>query len=608
MRLITTALAAMLAATPLMAENRGVVVLNQSYEHADDVAGADGTAAADAMKAAGFRTVSGKDLNAGDLRNAVSDLLRPDESPGVRLVVLTGHFVHSGQQTWFMGTDSHQPDPVSVSAAGVSLATLMDLLADARPGAVLVLGTDDKPAGQGAGLQSGLGELSPPEGVTVLTGPAAAAPAVAAALLVPGTSVRDALDGDGSLRVVDGGNTGLVLMAETATDMPDRAAGANNLLEPDREAWAAAAATDTVDAYRAYLDRFPNGIYSAAAGARLAALGDSAASAAGDRDAWAEAAAANTPEAYRSYLARHPGGQYADAANRRLAELTIANQPAPAPAPTPRQTPSAAPRAEPVTPLQPAGQAEESRLGLSRSERMDVQRNLNALNYPTGGVDGALGSRSRNSIQRWQQANGFSATGYLTSAQVTRLRQQAAAQANDQRARDQAYWEQTGANGGARNLRAYLDRYPNGIYADRARARLNQANDGGKGVTNQQRARDRAYWEQTGANGGERNLRAYLDRYPNGIYADRARARLNNTDSQGRVIRGDQDDRAFTRARDLNTIQAYNTYLNNWPDGKYVRQARQARDQLRNRAQRNNNSNNSLPGLDAESIIRELLK
>lgn len=42
-----------------------------------------------------------------------------------------------------------------------------------------------------------------------------------------------------------------------------------------------------------------------------------------------------------------------------------------------------------------------------------------------------------------------------------------------------------------------------------------------------QRRADRAYWNDTGISGREADLRAYLERYPDGLFADRAQGALD---------------------------------------------------------------------------------
>lgn len=561
MRHVPLLLAALIAAGPALAENRGVVVANGAYAHAPAVADTDATPAVEAMRGAGYRTVTGTDLVAADLRQAIADLLRPDDSPGARLIVLNGRFLNGGGDSWFMAADAEKPDPVSAPSQGVALSTIMDLVREANPGAVMLLGTDDQAMADVTGLEQGLGPLTPPDGVTVISGTPAATAKAAAALLVAGTSVGDVLAADETLTMAEGGNDALVLVEAAAANAGTATTGAANPAEADRDLWAKAAADDTADSYRNYLSTYPNGLYSAAANDRLAKLGVSTKS---DRDLWAEAAATNTAEAYQGYLGHYPQGEFAEAAQRRLTELRLiedaAKAPppvaAPAPAPAPQiQTPRRQPAPEIQQPRpqvqEPApGEIAERNLGLSRNDRIAVQRRLNALGYSTGGTDGVLGSRSRSAIRGWQQQNGLPVTGYLTNNQLALLREQAGSVSSNYEQQDRNYWQQTGARGGANNLRAYLDRYPDGIYAQTARNRLAEINGGGSGST-----------------------------------------------------AGDREDRAWNRARNTDTVQAYTNYLQNWPRGEHAQQARQRRDRLIRQNQSGGNF-----GLDAESIIRELIR
>lgn len=58
---------------------------------------------------------------------------------------------------------------------------------------------------------------------------------------------------------------------------------------------------------------------------------------------------------------------------------------------------------------------------LSREQRMGAQAALTRLGYDTGGVDGVVGTNTRNALRRWQQANGRLADGYLTAALADEL-------------------------------------------------------------------------------------------------------------------------------------------------------------------------------------------
>ena len=76
------------------------------------------------------------------------------------------------------------------------------------------------------------------------------------------------------------------------------------------------------------------------------------------------------------------------------------------------------------------------------------------------------------------------------------------------------------------------------------------------------RAGDRSYWAQTGANGSERGLQLYLQRYPNGQFANRARAELARMTAQ-------TDEQAWAHAVRANTDAAYREYLSDFPNGIY---------------------------------------
>lgn len=129
-----------------------------------------------------------------------------------------------------------------------------------------------------------------------------------------------------------------------------------------------------------------------------------------DQSAYAAAQNLNTVAGYRNYLAKFPNGLYRLNAEQALARLGAVVDPRPTPLPDGG--------------VQSAAYVEAS-IGLSRSQRILIQRQLTALGYPTGVADGLWGANTRRAIARWQTANKLSVTGYVTAQQVSAIGQQA---------------------------------------------------------------------------------------------------------------------------------------------------------------------------------------
>lgn len=194
---------------------------------------------------------------------------------------------------------------------------------------------------------------------------------------------------------------------------------------------------------------------------------------------WEDAQAANTADAYRVFLLGFPDSPYAAEARRRLDQIEN-------------------------DPVRLAEQTEQA-LGLTRAERREIQGNLTLLDYDTRGVDGIFGQGTRRAIRNWQQINGFAQTSYLTREQISRIdaqasRRQAELDAAEEQAQaeadrlDRAYWEETGARGTQAGYRAYLNRYPEGLFADQANDALAQDDDSSddNGSDDQARAQEAA--------------------------------------------------------------------------------------------------------------------
>jgi peptidoglycan hydrolase-like protein with peptidoglycan-binding domain len=228
----------------------------------------------------------------------------------------------------------------------------------------------------------------------------------------------------------------------------------------------------------------------------------------GDDALWRRARDAETEAAIEQYLARFPNGRHALEARLRLEEM----------------------RRDPVV----QAQRQEAALDLTREQRQQIQRGLSLLGYETRGIDGIFGRGSRSAISAWQRDNDLAQTAYLTGNQIDLIARQAVArrqemeqEADQRRARtsleDRLFWKSTGGLGTEAGYREYLDRYPDGRFAEIAQNRL--------GRFQEERGREadafeRDIWDEARDEDTIATYRRYLDRFPQGAFAGDARRNI----------------------------------------------------------------------------------
>lgn len=355
--------AAAMMALPAAAENRAVAVVERQYDSFGAVAAPDTDALFASLRGSGMRVASGVDLGMRDLRLALDDLSRPDPQPGARIVVLTGKFVRSASDTWLLASDAAIPTLGTVDLHGMSLTSIIDLMRDGGERSVLLLGTDSGGVNPGTRMQDGIGTIGQTGGVQVILGTPAAVARAGAALARAGTTVASALRTDPSLRLV-AGNGGDI------APLPASLPVVVNPADPGRPVVAGPEAPVE-----------PGRVLE------------------GEAEAWVIAAARHDPASYRAFLEKFPEGRYASVARTRLEQLGGDVRLSP--------------------------QLTEMQLNLSPADREQVQRDLGALDYDTNGIDGIFGKGTRAALRRWQQDNGYPATGYLDAEAVARLKTQA---------------------------------------------------------------------------------------------------------------------------------------------------------------------------------------
>lgn len=458
--------AALLAGLPAWAQDAALVIGNENYRNAADISAADDALdAAGALEGIGLVMRKGSDLNTDDMRGLLAAHYGDTSAAGRTVILLAGHFVHAEAETWFLGTEADRPGLADVDAAALPLSTILAIAAE-RPGKALVLlGTEERRIDPGRGLVAGIGEIDIPQGVTVVTG-----------------------------------------------DADDIAEFAQEVVSARGQTIAALAARARGMVVRGYLgDAAPFLPVAEAAGPSAPERSPSAAEAALviERELWETTREIDTKLAYEAYLRRYPEGLFADAARRAIAAAD-----------------------DPVA----QAKAVEDALRLGRNQRRQVQRDLSILDIDPRGIDGLFGPGSRNAIAAWQRQNGHEATGYLTAPQMAALAAQAeeraaeleaeaAARQAEQERLDRLYWDQTGAAGDEVGLRAYLKRYPDGLFAELAQERLAAHDDARRG---QAAAADRAAWDEAVRTNTAAGFRKYLSDYPQGAFAEEARLMLSD--------------------------------------------------------------------------------
>lgn len=210
--------------------------------------------------------------------------------------------------------------------------------------------------------------------------------------------------------------------------------------EQDRTAYIAAQNANTVSGYQGYLARYPKGAYRTNAEKALARLGAPVAGSAGaavqvearlgitlaqriavQREltqlgyrtfgtdgVWGR----NTRNAISNWQASRAEPETGYLTNAQLRVLLRSGSVVASP--------------DDTLPMGTLGGAEvEASLGLTRAERVTIQRQLTSLGYDAGVSDGLWGSGTRVAIRAWQKANEKTQSGYMTAAQVRLIGEQA---------------------------------------------------------------------------------------------------------------------------------------------------------------------------------------
>ena len=456
MRHLLTSTALIFWAGAALAQDAALLLGTERYETLGRLLrGTEILEAADELRGLGFEVFALPNGRAGSTADIARDWLERVPEANRLVVALSGRFATDGARSWFLTAEAEGPGLLNPGAAALPVEGVLRALAEAPGRSLLLIAVEP----------DGSNSFDPWVGEGL------------GALEIPqGVTVLT-----GSPRAV-----ARFMQGPLAEPRGDLSAAIREAEELEAQGYLPRA--------RIFMPERPEAPTAATPEA------DPAAEAA----LWRGTVALGTIEAYRDYLARYPRGANAEAAEAAIAEII-------------------------AEPDRDARLAEEA-IGLSRDQRRDIQRSLSLLDFNTRGIDGIFGPGTRQAISNWQQQNGFSQTSYLTPEQISRIDAQAARRAAELEAEAERQREQA------------------------ARA-------------------DRSFWDETGARGDEPGLRAYLDRYPDGLFAETAADRLALIEEEKRRAAQAEDRAAWDRAREADTIEAYRDYQRAYPEGSFKEEA-----------------------------------
>lgn len=439
-----------LVASSTFAQDRALIVDVSQYRYLSDLP-ADGRIQTirNRLRADGFEVEQLDNPTLSRMRAAVFALEAGAQgAEGRTVVVLRGHVVNDGERTWVLSQGGRTPDRFDLGSKAFPFYLLDRALGASAGQAVLAVIPSQRPLEGLVDLENGVGALDMPQGVTAITGSSRDIQRSLTTLLRPGATTADLLQG--SAEVSGFVSRGVAFTVDEQTQPEDT----------------------------------------------------------GEIAYWSAVRDIGTAEAYEAYLNRYPDGVFAEAAEEAIGGVQVSREEA----------------------LKEA----EAALRLNRTRRQEIQRALALLGFDPRGIDGVFGPATRRAVAAWQEANRYEAHGYLDRDQLFLLQEQARRRAAEleeearqkrliEEERDRAYWNGTGISGREADLRLYLRRYPDGLFADVARDQIADYEAERRAELS---ARERAAWDRAAAANTIAAYRAFLSEYPDGSLAETARGRI----------------------------------------------------------------------------------
>lgn len=244
-----------------VAEDVALVIGNGNYDRMRDVRrGGQVVQAAGALKDAGVVVLSQEDAKMRAMAGLAGQFAQAARNADGVIVVLSGRFVNSGTETYFLPTDIRNPELASISSEAMPLSAIEAMLAKVPGRAILVLASDGDTGQMGPYLNQGIGTIEAPQGVTIVqTEPEKAANFIESVLAVEDAEIVTQADHMRGITVSGYKPDTLRFLASQSASPAPAPAPARNSGSDDEGYWNAVRDIDTVEAYQSYLDRYPDG-------------------------------------------------------------------------------------------------------------------------------------------------------------------------------------------------------------------------------------------------------------------------------------------------------------------------------------------------------------
>jgi hypothetical protein len=356
-------------------------------------------------------------------------------------------------------------------------------------------------------------------------------------------------------------------------------------------AWAEAERAGTREAWRRYLEAYPDGLRAEKARQAIAAIEAAEAAEARRRAevaAWAAAEKSASRKGWQRYLEAYPNSERAaearqaiaaiDAAEaRRLAELEARRRAEVAAWAAAEESASREGWQRYLEAHPDGGRVAEARQAIAALEAAEASRRaeLEARRRAEQAAWAAAEkSASREGWRRYLEAHSDGeraaearqAIAAIEAAEAAEARRQAELEAR--RRVEVAAWAAAEKSASREGWLRYLEAHPDGARA--AEARQAMAAIEAAEAAEARRRGERAAWAAAAKSGAREDLERYLIDYPSGSRVGEAQERLTALD----IKEAERDDAAWFKAKRRNSKASYAGYLTNHPTGRYARDAR----------------------------------